>query len=69
MQSIPKTESIKICNDFAHVFLDHLSNMAADSDEARLVFDIYIYIYTKNGILRRLTNRIYRNKRLRLAGV
>ena len=39
---IPKTERIKICNDFAQVFLDQLSNMAGDSNEVRLVFDIYI---------------------------
>ena len=43
VNAIPKTERIKICNDFAQVFLDQLSNMAGDSYEVRLVFDIYIY--------------------------
>ena len=40
VNAIPKTEIIKICNDFAQVFLDQLSDMAGDSDEVRLVFDI-----------------------------
>ena len=42
VKAIPKTERIKICNDFSQVFLDQLSNMAGDSDEVRLLFDIYI---------------------------
>ena len=42
VNAIPKTERIKICNDFAQVFLDQLSNLAGDSDEVRLVFDMYI---------------------------
>ena len=41
VNAIPKTERIKICNYFAQVFLDQLSNMAGDSEEVRLVFDIY----------------------------
>ena len=42
VNAIPKTDRIKICNDFAQVFLDQLSNMAGDSDKVRLIFDIYI---------------------------
>ena len=34
---IPMTQIIKTCHDFAQVFLDQLSNMAGDYDEARLV--------------------------------
>ena len=37
VNAIPKTEIIKICNDFAEVFLDQLSNMASDYDEVKLV--------------------------------
>ena len=44
VNAIPNTEIIKICNDSAHVFLDQLSNMAGDSDEVRLVFDIYQHL-------------------------
>ena len=33
VNAIHMTERIKICNDFAQVFLDQLSNMAGDSDE------------------------------------
>ena len=47
VNAIPKTEIIKICNDFAQVFLDQLSNMAGESYEVRLVFDIYQHL-TKN---------------------
>ena len=50
VNTIPKTERIKICDDFAQVFIDQLSNMAGDSDEVRLVFDIYINTsQRKNG--------------------
>ena len=34
---IPMTQIIKTCQYFAQVFLDQLSNMAGDYDEARLV--------------------------------
>ena len=43
VNAIPKTERIKICNDFAQVFLDQLSNMAGDSDEVGIR---HIYIST-----------------------
>ena len=33
VNAIPKTERIKIANDFAQICLDQLSNMAGDSDE------------------------------------
>ena len=33
VNAIPKTERIKIYNDFAQVFIDQLGNMAGDSDE------------------------------------
>ncbi len=46
VNAIPKTERIKICSDFAQVFLAQLSDMAGDSDEVKLAFNIILYINT-----------------------
>ena len=43
LNAIPKTERIKIGNDFAQVFLDQLSNMAGNSDDVGIR---HIYINT-----------------------
>jgi hypothetical protein len=42
VNSVIKTEQMKTCQDFAQSFLDMISNMTANYDEVRLVFDRYI---------------------------
>ena len=55
VNAIPKTERIKTCKDFAQSFLDHLSNMADEYDEVRLVFDRYINSFLKEQMRRKRT--------------
>ena len=37
VNAIPKTEILNTCNDSAQVFIGHLSTMAGDYDEVKLV--------------------------------
>jgi len=55
VNAILKTDHIKTCNDFAQVFLDQLSNMAGNYDEARLVVDRYLDTSLKEQMRRKRT--------------
>ena len=58
VNTISKTDHIKTCSDFAQVFLDHLSNIATNYDEVRLVFDRYLDTSFKEQMRRKRTKGI-----------
>ena len=53
--AMPVTERIMLCEDFAELFLDQLTNMAGDDDEVRLVVDGYINTFLKEQMERKRT--------------